>query len=181
MNRNIYLNNLIQSGKPETHSQLDRIDEIDAQILALLQERGRMKRGKIAERVGMSLPSVSDRIRKLEDRQIITGYHAVLDPRRLGYDICAFIRVVVDGSSHFDEFVSNASDEQDVQEVHSVTGDGSHILRVAARDTASLERLLSLIQSWPGVHGTSTSLVLTSFKDTRAVRVAPYVMIPDPS
>jgi len=157
---------------------VDRIDEIDAQILELLQERGRMKRGKIAEEVGMSLPSVSDRIRKLEDRGVITGYHAVVDPRQLGYDIGAFIRVVVDGSLHFDEFVSNAMKEKDVQEVHSVTGDGSHILRIAARDTASLERLLSLIQSWPGVHGTSTSLVLTSFKDTRSVRATPHLVIP---
>ena len=157
---------------------MDRIDEIDAQILELLQERGRMKRGKIAKEVGLSLPSVSDRMRKLEEREVITGYHAVVDPRRLGYDICAFIRVVVDGSSHFDEFVENAIDEPDIQEVHSVTGDGSHILRIAARDTASLERLLSLIQSWPGVHGTSTSIVLTGFKDTRAVRVTPHVMVP---
>ena len=156
---------------------MERIDEIDAQILELLQERGRMKRGKIAKEVGMSLPSVSERMRKLEDRQIITGYHAVVDARQLGYDICAFVRVVVDGSSRFDEFVSNAVDEQDIQEVHSVTGDGSHILRIATHDTASLERQLSLIQSWPGVHGTSTSLVLTTFKDTRAVRAAPHIMI----
>ena len=126
----------------------------------------------------MSLPSVSDRIRKLEDRCVITGYHAVVDPRRLGYDICAFIRVVVDGSSHFDEFVSNALKERDIQEVHSVTGDGSHILRIAARDTTSLERLLSLIQSWPGVHGTSTSFVLTSFKDTRSIRATPHLVMP---
>jgi len=136
-----------------------------------------MKRGKIAEEVGMSLPSVSDRIRKLEERSVITGYQAVVDPRKLGYDICAFIRVVVDGSSHFHEFVANAIAERDIQEIHSVTGDGSHILRIAARDTASLERLLSLIQSWPGVHGTSTSLVLTSFKDSRSVRAAPQLMM----
>lgn len=156
---------------------MERIDEIDAQILELLQQHGRMKRGKIAKEVGMSLPSVSERMRKLEDRKIITGYHAVVDARQVGYDICAFVRVVVDGSSRFDEFVSNAVDEQDIQEVHSVTGDGSHILRIATHDTASLERQLSLIQSWPGVHGTSTSLVLTTFKDTRAVRVAPHILI----
>ena len=156
---------------------MERIDEIDAQILTLLQQHGRMKRGKIAEEVGLSLPSISDRIRKLEERDVITGYYAVVDRRKLGYDIGAFIRVVVDGSAHYEEFVSRALELEDVQEVHSVTGDGSHILRVVTRDTSGLERLLSEIQSWPGVHGTFTSLVLSSFKDSRTVRTTPRVEI----
>ena len=102
--------------------RLERIDEIDAQILTLLQEKGRIKRGMIAEEVGLSLPSVSDRIRKLEERNVITGYHAVVDPRKLGYDIGAFIRVVVDGSAHYEDFVKNALEQPEVQEVHSGHG-----------------------------------------------------------
>lgn len=156
---------------------MDRIDDIDAQILDLLQARGRMKRSRIAEEVGLSLPSVSDRMRKLEDRGVITGYHAVVDPKRLHLDITAFIRVTVDRSSNFDDFVCSATQLEEVQEVHSVTGDGSHMLRVCTKNTTSLERLLSCIQSWPGVHGTSTSIVLTSFKDTRAVNAEPVDLV----
>ena len=156
---------------------MDRIDDIDAQILDLLQARGRMKRSRIAEEVGLSLPSVSDRMRKLEDRGVITGYHAVVDPKRLHLDITAFIRVTVDRSSNFDDFVCRAIQLEEVQEVHSVTGDGSHMLRVCTKNTTSLERLLSCIQSWPGVHGTSTSIVLTSFKDTRAINAEPVDLV----
>lgn len=156
---------------------MEKVDEIDAQILSLLQEHGRIKRGTIAEEVGLSLPSISDRIRKLEERGVIKGYHAVVDSKKLGYDIAAFIRVVVDGSANYEQFVANALALPDVQEVHSVTGDGSHILRVVTRDTSGLERLLSQIQSWPGVHGTFTSLVLSSFKDSRTVRTTPRVEI----
>lgn len=152
---------------------MERIDDIDAQILKLLQKDGRIKRSEIAEEVGLSLPAVSDRMRKLEKRGVITGYHAVVDQKRLHLDITAFIRVTVDRSSHFTDFVARATELEDVQEVHSVTGEGSHILRVCTRNTTSLERLLSLIQGWPGVHGTSTSIVLTSFKDTRAIHVEP--------
>ena len=152
---------------------MDRIDQIDARILLLLQEKGRIKRNRIAEDVGLSLPSVSDRIRKLEDRGVITGYHAALDAKRLRFDIKAYIRVMVDRSSHYASFVKSAMALEEVQEVHSVTGEGSHILRVLTKNTTSLERLLSEIQTWPGVHGTSTSIVLTSFKDTRAVHVEP--------
>lgn len=156
---------------------MERIDEIDAKILDLLQEKGRIKRSVIADEVGLSLPSVSDRMRKLEDRGVITGYHAVVNPKRLHLDITAFIRVTVDRSSNFDDFVSLAVELEEVQEVHSVTGDGSHILRICTKNTSSLERLLSQVQSWPGVHGTSTSIVLTSFKDTRSINAEPVDLV----
>jgi len=162
---------------------MNRIDEIDVRMLQLLQERGRIKRNEIAEEVSLSVPSVSDRMKKLEERGVVTGYHAIVNPRRVGYDISAFIRVMVDGSKHYDTFVQRACKLEQVQEVHSITGDGSHILRVLIRNTSGLENLLSTIQSWPGVHGTSTSMVLTSYKDTRAVPVDPMPLeeLPPPA
>lgn len=159
---------------------MSRIDEIDARILQLLQERGRIKRNEVAEDVGLSLPSVSERMRKLEQRGVIDGYHAVVNARRVGFDILAFIRVMVDSSKHYDGFVERACKLSEVQEVHSITGDGSHILRVLIRNTSGLEQLLSTIQSWPGVHGTSTSIVLSSFKDTRTVPVSPVAIAEAP-
>lgn len=148
---------------------MERIDEIDVKILGLLQANGRMKRNRIAEEVGLSVPSVSERMRKLEERGVITGYHAVLDPKRLHIDITAFIRVMVDGSNQYPDFVKQACALDEVQEVHSITGEGSHILKVRTRDTTSLERLLSQLQSWPGIHGTTTSIVLSTFKETRDI------------
>lgn len=155
---------------------MDRIDEIDVQILEMLQADGRVKRNQIAEAVGLSLPSVSDRMRKLEERGVVTGYGAILDAKRLHIDITAFIRVMVDTSDRYARFVELASALDEVQEVHSITGEGSHILKVRTRNTTSLERLLSTIQSWPGVHGTSTSIVLSSFKETRAIRPTPMTL-----
>jgi len=155
---------------------MERIDEIDAQILNLLQEHGRMKRSRIAEEVGLSLPSVSERIRKLEERGVITGYHATVDAKRLHVDITAIIRVTVDGSDRYPEFVEQAMSLDEVLEVHSVTGEGSHILKVRTPNTTSLERLLSTIQAWRGVHGTSTSIVLSTFKESRVLRVVPVLL-----
>jgi Lrp/AsnC family transcriptional regulator, leucine-responsive regulatory protein len=150
---------------------MDRIDETDALILLLLQENGRMKRSRIADEVGLSIPSVSERMRKLKERGVLLGYHAHINAKRLHFDIVAYIRVMVDQSSHYNEFVEQAMKLDAVQEVHSITGEGSHILRIQTRNTTSLERLLSEVQSWPGVHGTSTSIVLSTFKDTRVVKV----------
>ncbi len=157
---------------------MERVDAIDVQILQLLQDQGRMKRNRIAEAVGLSVPAVSDRMRKLEGRGVIQGYNAVVAPRRVGFDISAFIRVQIDQSTHYAAFVAKAEALHEVQEVHSITGEGSHILRVLVRNTQALEQLLGAIQSWPGVHGTSTSIVLSSFKDTRSVPVEPYVINP---
>jgi len=151
----------------------DRIDGIDAQILTLLQANGRMKRNAIAEEVGLSVPSVSERMRKLEERGVLLGYHATVDAKRLHFDITAFIRVIVDGSEHYPSVVREACETDEVLEIHSITGEGSHILKVRTRNTTTLERLLSRIQSWPGVSGTTTSIVLSTYKETRQVHVQP--------
>ena len=151
----------------------DRIDDIDAQILNLLQANGRMKRNAIAEEVGLSVPSVSDRMRKLRERGVLLGYHATVDAKRLHFDITAFIRVIVDGSEHYPDVIEHASAMDEILEVHSITGEGSHIFKVRTRNTTTLERLLAQIQSWPGVHGSSTSIVLSTYKETRSLNVTP--------
>lgn len=158
----------------------DKIDEIDVLILNYLQESGRIKRSEIAERVGLSIPSVSDRMRKLRDRGIITGYHARIDPKRLHVDITAFLRVRVDGSQYYTAFVAKAIAQDEIQEVHSITGDGSHILKVRVRNTAALEQLLSRIQSWDGVSGTVTNLVLSTMKETSALQIEPVELLAVP-
>ncbi|MDZ4698228.1 MAG: Lrp/AsnC family transcriptional regulator [Rhodothermales bacterium] len=152
---------------------MDRIDEIDVKILSLLQAQGRMKRNRIAEEVGLSVPSVSERMRKLEERGVITGYFAVVSAKRLHIDITAFIRVRVENSDGYPEFVRRASELPEVQEVHSITGEGSHILKIRTRNTTTLEQLLARLQSWPSVQGTSTSIVLSTYKETREIDVVP--------
>ena len=156
---------------------MNKIDEIDVQILTLLQAHGRMKRNRIAEDVGLSVPSISERMRKLEERGVISGYHAVVDAKRLHFDIAAFIRVTVDGSERYAGFVEQATGLVEIQEVHSITGEGTHILKVRTRNTSSLEALLSRIQSWDGVQSTSTSIVLSTFKETRAIEPTPTTIL----
>lgn len=155
---------------------MERIDAIDAQILALLQADGRAKRKDIAEAVGLSLPSVSDRMRKLEERGVLIGYHAVLDAKRLGHDVTAFVAVVSDGSEHYAEFVASVADMPEALELHSVTGEGSHMLKVRVRNTTALEALLGRLQAIPGVRGTRTSLVLSTQKETRALPTEPMTL-----
>jgi len=147
------------------------LDDIDLTIIDVLQQSGRTRRNDLAERVGLSLPSVSDRLRKLEKLGYITGYHATVDAKRLGKDITAFVFVTVDSSRHYHQFIEHAAAQDDILECHAITGEGTHLLKVRTANTASLEKLLSRIQAWSGVVSTRTDLVLSTAKETFHVKV----------
>ena len=76
------------------------------------------------------------------------------------------VPVGIDGSRFYPDFVREAQQHPEIQECHAVTGQGSHLLKVRTHDTSTLERLLAEIQSWPGVHWTTTSIVLSALKET---------------
>ena len=147
----------------------DKIDAIDLQILQTLQTHGRTKRNELAEQVKLSIPAVSERLRKLEERGVIRGYHAVLDGRRVGYGLTAFIFIACDSPSHYGKIIERASAHPEILECHAVTGDGSHLLKIKTHSTETLEKLLAQIQSWPGVTNTRTHVVLSSPKEETAI------------
>ena len=147
------------------------LDGIDTTIIEILQKQGRTRRNDLAEAVGLSLPSVSERLRKLEENGYITGYFATVDPRKLGKDICAFIFVTVDSSKHYPAFLEHAHANDEILECHAITGEGSHLLKVRTANTASLEKLLAKIQAWSGVLNTRTNLVLSTSKESMRIRV----------
>ena len=132
-----------------------------------------MKRSDVADEVDLSISAVSERMRKLEERGVIQGYRAIVDPKRLHLDITAFIRVSVDGSEQYSAFVDEAEHMDEVLEVHSITGAGSHVIKVRTKNTTALERFLSTIQAIPGVTQTTTSIVLSTFKASRTVPAEP--------
>ncbi len=146
------------------------MDAIDAKILEILQQRGRTRRNELAEAVELSLPSVSDRLRKLEESGVIRGYAALVDPKKLGRDITAFIVVEVDSSRHYHAFVEHASAVDEILECHAITGEGTHLLKIRTENTTSLEKLLARIQAWTGVMRTRTQLVLSTSKETSTIK-----------
>ncbi len=145
------------------------VDDTDFKILELLQSDARIKRNDIAEKIGLSLPSVTDRMNKLEESGIIESYFTKLNHKSLGKDITAFIFVTSDSSAHYRDFISHAQQNPEILECHSVTGDGSHILKIRTSNTSSLEKLLAKIQSWKGVRSTRTSIVLSTHKETLSI------------
>ncbi len=147
------------------------LDDSDIQILKTLQINGRTKRNELAEQVGLSVPSVSERLKKLEDNKIIEGYHAKVSKQAFGLDIVAFILVIMDSSKHYKDLIKHVDKHPSILECHSVLGEGSHLLKVVVKNTEALEKLLSEIQTWLGVTSTKTTYVLSTLKETTAINI----------
>ncbi|HEX2094973.1 MAG TPA: Lrp/AsnC family transcriptional regulator [Longimicrobiaceae bacterium] len=152
---------------------MSRLDRTDLRLLSLLQENGRAPQNELAHSVGLSAPAIADRLRKLEESGVIRQFTVVLDARKLGRDVTAFIAVGISGSQHYREFLEHATACAEVLECHSVTGQGSHLLKVRTESTSSLERLLAEVQAWPGVQWTQTSIVLSTIKETSHLELEP--------
>tara|TARA_Y100001980_G_C14415026_1_gene207576 strand:+ start:229 stop:684 length:456 start_codon:yes stop_codon:yes gene_type:complete len=141
------------------------LDSSDRSILKILQKDGRASASYISDQIGLSIPAVSDRIKKMQDIGIIKGYEAIIDTKKIGCDVSAFITIFSESSAHFNNVIENAENSSEVVKCYTTTGSGSHILYVVTKNTSSLETLLRKIQSWPGVTRTVTNLVLSSYKD----------------
>ena len=140
-----------------------KIDDLDRKILDFLQKDGRMAASHIADDLDISIPTVTDRIKKLSESGVIKGFQVTLDPKLLGLDVSAIITVISESSEHYKEVIQAARDTPEVVQCYSTTGKGSHTLIIVAKNSQALEELLRKIQNWPGVSRTETQVILSSY------------------
>jgi Lrp/AsnC family transcriptional regulator, leucine-responsive regulatory protein len=152
----------------------DKLDAIDLKILELLQKSGRTKRNELAEEVKLSIPSISERMHKMEKAGAIKSYNAIVEARRVGLEVTAFVLVRVASIKEDSEVREYIIDNDEILECHTITGEGSYLLKVKTKSTESLERLLQQIQQWPGVTTTKTNVVLSSAKETTVLPLKYY-------
>ena len=151
------------------------IDEVDAKIVMLLQEDGRLSNAAIAEEVGLTTSTVFDRIKKLEKRGVIKKYVAVVDPETVGKSITAFIRLVVGvtGNAEYasckQAFAEACVAEPAVLECHTIAGDDCYMLKVRVGSPQELEQLLEKLRSYAHVTKSTTNIVLSTFKEESTI------------
>ena len=143
------------------------MDDIDRKILKLLQANARMSLKTIAEKTFLSSPAVSARIERLEKDGIIAGYHAFVDPMKLGYHILAFINLDVVPEDK-PKFYAYANDVPNVLECNCVTGEYSMLMKVAFQSTMDLDIFIGQLQKFGK---TSTQIVFSSQVGSRGVDV----------
>jgi Lrp/AsnC family transcriptional regulator, leucine-responsive regulatory protein len=145
--------------------EMNDIDEISRAILSELATDGRVSFRELGERVGLSAPAVTERVRRLERDGIITGYQAVIDPCAFGFPMLVVVRVHSAGprAAGVDEL---AKAMPEVVECHRVTGSESHVMRVRVRDMGHLNEVVE--QFWE-YGDTITSVVTTTPVEVRPV------------
>ena len=147
------------------------LDQVDRDILELLQKDGRSSASFIADKIKMSVPAVADRIKKLQESDVIKGFTTMLNHRKVGLDVSAFVTVISESSSHYSDVVRETNNSPEIIQCFTTTGNGSHVLLALVENTHSLEKLLRKIQGWPGVMRTETQIVLSSYKGINAVLI----------
>jgi len=141
-------------------------DKKDIRILEILEVDGRSTASDIAKEVDLSIPAVGERIKKLTEKGLIKQFSAILDHKQIGLDLTAFVFIISEHSDHYNEFIEKAKETKAIAECHSITGGGSHILKVRVKNSQSLEDFLYEIQNWPGVSRTQSNVVLSTHKET---------------
>ncbi|RWM07457.1 MAG: Lrp/AsnC family transcriptional regulator [Mesorhizobium sp.] len=134
------------------------LDETDMSIIEALQENGRLAISELGRRVGLSQPATSERVKRLEERGVISGYHAVVDAKKLGLGMMAVIRVRTT-HENIQRCLRQFSEMPQILEVHRVTGEDCFVLKVIV---PSPERLESIVDAVARHGAVTTSLVLRS-------------------
>ncbi|MGG4443629.1 Lrp/AsnC family transcriptional regulator [Brevibacillus fortis] len=142
------------------------MDRIDEQILRLLRENARITSSDISKQVHLSVPAVSERIRKLEDTGLIKQFTVKLDREQLGLHLIAFVMVQIEKTEHIAGFREAIVQADCVLECHHIAGAYDYVLKVAVKGTADLERFISeTLKQVEGVSKTNTMIVLSSMKE----------------
>ena len=148
------------------------LDPIDSKALTALLADARVSWADLGAALGLSPPAAAERVRKLQDRGLVRGFAAVVDPEAAGFPVLAFVAVTLDRQDARRRFLEAVRAHPLIQECHHVAGDDDFLLKVRARTLAELDALLSEeLKGRLGIARTRTTIVLGTAKETTALPV----------
>ena len=141
------------------------LDGTGWQILQALQQNARLSYSELGQRVGLSSPAVAERVRRMEDVGIISGYHAEINVAKIGFPITAVIRMSPSPGERCTRFTASVQEIPEVLECHRVTGSDSLVMKVVASSVEHLEALIDRLSA----HGQLTTSIVLSSPVTRRI------------
>lgn len=148
------------------------LDEIDYKLLGLLQKDDRVPVAEMGKALGVAPSTLNDRIRRLVKLGVVTGFHARVDPEKLGLDLLAYVFVGWSDPGTEKLFLARIAEAPEVLEAHHVTGAWNYLLKVRLKTTRDLEGFFAdVLKTVPGMQRTETLIVLSSPKDTNVVEL----------
>lgn len=153
------------------------INDLDAHILTILQKNARVSNAEIARQVGLAPSAVFERIRKLEEKGVLRGYSARIDPHAVGLGLVAYTFVRSNDRPGGIRTAELLAEIPEVLEVHHVAGEDCFLVKVRAADTEALGRLLrERLGKIPTISSTRTTIVLESVKETSELPITREVV-----
>src|SRR5450755_1227210 len=154
----------LYSGASPSPRYGDPMEEINRQIISLLARDGRMSFTELARLTGLSVSAAQQRVRRLEERGVITGYAALIDPGHAGLPLTAFISIKPFDAAAADDAPERLEHLTAIEACHSVAGDENYILKVRVASPAALEDLLQEIRAAANVSTRTTIVLSTPFE-----------------
>ena len=149
----------------------DFMDATDKRILKRLQENARVTVSVLSQEISLSMPAISERLKKLENTGVIQQYTAILNPALVDKHLMAFIYISFDNPSNGDRFREFIASEMDVKECFYITGDYDYALKIITKSTKTLEKLLTRIKNQHGIVKTETIVVLSTITDRPSIEL----------
>lgn len=149
------------------------LDDTDVRILEILAENGRASWKAVAEDVGLSAPSVLERVRKLERGGFVRGYTVLLDPVAVGLELLAFVSVVGGGPKFHANLQAQLVEFPEILECHVTDGAYDYLLKLRCRSSGHLMDALQRLRSISGVESTHTTVTLATLKETSTLSLRP--------
>ncbi|MEG1527873.1 MAG: Lrp/AsnC family transcriptional regulator [Clostridia bacterium] len=141
------------------------MDNIDVKIVNCLRQNARMSASEIAESVSLSISAVIERIKKLENTEVINGYTALINPQKINKDVIAIMSVSIEHPKYNQKFIQIVSNHSHIIQCYYIAGDYDFLLKIVTQNTRTLEKVLDEIKSIQGVAKTKTNIVLSTLKD----------------
>ena len=151
-----------------------KLDATDRKILEILQANSNITNAQLAVEIGLSPAPTLERVKKLENAEVIKSYHAVIDPASVGMGVSTFVTVSLKGHNkeNIDKFIHAIAKINEVIECHHVTGQADFILRIIAPDIPAYQNLmLEKVSNIEVVDNMQSTVILSTFKDSKVIPI----------
>ena len=145
------------------------LDTIDVKILEVLQENARVSISELSKQVNLSLSAVSERLKKLENSNIIEQYTTVLNPAAMEKELSAIMMISMDDPSETAEFRRLVQELDEILECHYITGTYDYVLKITTKNMSTLEALMNKIKSIKSIKHTETNVIFSTVKNKHSV------------
>jgi Lrp/AsnC family transcriptional regulator, leucine-responsive regulatory protein len=143
------------------------MDAVDRQLIAALRANARASYAELGRLVGLSGPSVTDRVNRLEETGVITGYRALVAPKAIGLGVSALVGLLLSELADHDRVAGRLRDIAEVEDCWFIAGDDSFLVKVRVRDVDALAGVVGRLSAVPGVARARTTVVLSTYWEGR--------------